>query len=56
MKEIDLTKLVNYSPSENWKEARALQLTLARKMQGDTRSVAIILDEILKMLNSDSIF
>ena len=56
LKEIDLTKLVNYSPTENWKEARALQLTLARKMQGDTRSVAIILDEILKMLNSDSIF
>lgn len=56
LKEIDLTKLVNYSPQTNWREAKALQLTLSRKMAGDTRHVAEILDEILSMLNQDSIF
>lgn len=56
LKEIDLTKLVNYSPKHNWKEARALQLTLARKINGDSRRIAEILEEILNMLNENSIF
>lgn len=56
LKEIDLTKLVNYSPKHLWKEARALQVTLANKLNGDTRSVAEILDEVLKLINEDSIF
>ena len=56
LKEIDLNRLVNYSPKQSWKEARALQLTLSRKMNGDPRHVAVILDEILEMINSDEMF
>ena len=56
LRSIDLTKLVNYSPKTNYREARALQITLANKMAGDPRHVADILDEVLKLLNSDSIF
>lgn len=56
LSKIDLTRLTNYSPKENLAEAKALQLTLARKMGGDTRSVAIILDDILKEINQNDIF
>lgn len=56
LKEIDLNRLVNYSPQQSWKEARALQLTLSRKMSGDPRKVAEILSEILQLINSDDIF
>lgn len=56
LKNIDLTKLVNYSPKNDYKEARALQITLAKKMDGDIRSVRVILDEVMKLLEADSIF
>lgn len=56
LKDIDLTKLVNYSPTTNYREARALQITLAHKMNGDPRRAADILDEVLKMLNAKEIF
>lgn len=56
LSKIDLTRLTNYSPKENMMEARALQMTLSRKMNGDVRSVALILDDILKELKQDDIF
>lgn len=56
LSKIDLTRLTNYSPKEKLAEAKALQLTLARKMGGDPRSVAMILDDILKEINQNDIF
>lgn len=56
LSKIDLTRLTNYSPKENLTEARALQLTLARKMNGDPRRVAEILEELIKEINIDEIF
>ena len=56
LKEIDLNKLVNYTPDHRLREARALQITLAHKMNGDTRRVADILDEVMKLINSDEIW
>lgn len=56
LKEIDLNRLVNYSPKHHYSEARALQLVLANKMNGDPRTISEILDEVLKMINSNQIF
>ena len=56
LKNIELNRLVNYSPEHNYREARALQLTLARKMGGDPRNVVEILTEIMQLINSDSIY
>lgn len=56
LKEIDLTRLVNYSPRHYIAEARALQLTLANKMNGDPREVRQILNEVLSLINSKEIF
>ncbi len=56
LKEIDLNRLVNYSPRHHYSEARALQLVLANKMNGDPRAISEILDEVLKMINSNQIF
>lgn len=56
LSDIDKNKLLNYSPQHHVREARALQMTLARKMRGDHRPVSEILDEVLKLINSDSIF
>ena len=56
LKEIDLTKLVNYSPKLRWTDARVLQTVLAYKMSGDTRDVADIFEYVIEMLNNDKIF
>lgn len=56
LKEIELNQLVNYSPDHNFVEARALQMTLARKLGGDSRNAAVILAEILKLINGNEIY
>ena len=56
LQNIDLHKLVNYSPEHLTKEARALQITLARKLNGDVRDAAVILNEIKKMLEEESMY
>ena len=56
LKEIDLTKLVNYSPKLRWNDAKVLQTVLRYKMNGDSRDVAELFDYIIEMLNADKIF
>ena len=56
LQNIDLHKLVNYSPEHLTKEARALQITLARKLNGDVRDAAVILNEIKKMLEEEVMY
>lgn len=56
LKEIELNRLVNYSPDHNFVEARALQLTLMRKMGGDQRAVTQLLEEIMQLIKQDGIY
>ena len=56
LREIELNKLVNYSPDHNFVEARALQLTLMRKMGGDQRAVTQLLEEIMQLIKQDGIY
>ena len=56
LKEIDLTKLVNYSPKLRWNDAKVLQTVLRYKMNGDTRDVAELLRYIVDALNNEEIF
>lgn len=56
LQNIDLHKLVDYSPEHLTKEARALQITLARKLDGDVRDAAEILNEIKKLIEEDKLY
>lgn len=56
LKDIDLATLMNYSPEHNLNEARALQMALSSKMQGDSRPVAQILEEVMALLQINTIF
>lgn len=56
LQNIDLHKLVNYSPEHLTKEARALQIALSRKLGGDVRDASVILNEIKKMLEDELIW
>lgn len=56
LKEIELNQLTNMTPHRQYKDARALQITLAKKLAGDNRHVMAILDEVLNMMQQDQIF
>lgn len=55
LKDIELKRLINYSPAHAQREARALQIALSRRMGGDLRRVSVILEEIMQLLNDKSI-
>ena len=54
--DLDLNKVINYTPSHNLLDARILQETLRRKMGGDDRDVVELMNHIAKLINDGEIF
>lgn len=54
--DLDLNKVINYTPTYNILDARVLQETLRRKMGGDERDVAELLNSIAKLIHDGEIF
>lgn len=56
LKDIELNKLAAYTPNKLWKEAKALQLVMKAKFDGDLRSVSEIYEQMLELIENETIY
>ena len=56
LKDIELNKLSDYTEEKLWKEAKALQLVLRAKMDGDLRPVGEIYDQMIEIIETENIY